>query len=564
MTGQDQRPAIVLASRDERTTQLVGAELDGRYGRDYLVVRCEPGRAQDVLTRMRDDGAEVALVLVTTADPDGIESLAAIRRLYPTAVRMLVVTWGEFDSAARVFEALGSGRIDHYCVRPEHPRDEEFHRLVTESLEDWSLVHGGGFEAVRIIGDPTAPSTRMLRDTFTRNHIPLGVYDAASERGRAMLDGLGLADPVLPVVVLRYKPDPTVLIAPTYLQIAEAFGLTAALPPEARFDVTVIGAGPAGLSAAVYAASEGLSTLVVERQAVGGQAGTSSLIRNYPGFPQGVTGNRLAFSSFNQAWSFGATFQFMRGATGLRTDGADRVVDLSDGTAVRSSAVIIASGVDYRRLGVPALEALHGRGVFYGAAVTEAPGMRGRRAFVVGGGNSAGQAAVNLAKFATEVTVLVRGRIASTMSDYLIRALAALSNVEVLQGVEVTGGGGELELDHLVLRDRATGAERRVAADGLFALIGSQPKTDWLAGAVERDRWGFVLTGPDVPGGEVTGPDGVARPPLLLETSLAGVLAIGDVRQGSVKRVATGVGEGAISVQLLHSYLDSLRVPAPR
>ncbi|QTE27917.1 FAD-dependent oxidoreductase [Pengzhenrongella sicca] len=563
MARQDERPAIVLASRDERTLHLVGTELDRRYGRDYAIVRCRPESAHDLLTHLRDDGTQVALVIGATEDDDGIDVLGAVRELHPAAVRIVVVTWGRFDTAERVFDALGAGRIDHYCVRPEHPRDEEFHRLVTESLEDWSLAVGGGFEAVRIIGDPSAAISHTMRDLFTRNHIPIGFHDAHTERGRELLEAAGLVNPALPVVILRYKPEPTVLVAPTFPQIAEAFGLTSPLPADARFDVTVIGAGPAGLAAAVYAASEGLRVLIIERQAVGGQAGTSSRIRNYPGFPQGVTGNRLAFSAFNQAWSFGATFHFMRGARGLRVDGADRVVDLTDGTSVRSSAVVIASGVEYRRLGVPALEELLGRGVFYGASVTEAPAMRGRRVVVVGGGNSAGQAAVHLARFATHVSVLVRGQVAASMSDYLVRELAALATVDLREGVEVTGGGGDGRLEHVLVRDRATGALSREEADGLFALIGSEPMTGWLDGSVARDAQGFVLTGADVPGGSITGPDGTARPPMMLETSVAGVFAVGDVRYGSVKRVASAVGAGAISIQLLHGYLEDLRAVDP-
>ncbi len=556
--GPNDAPVIGIVAADGTTRACLAGECTKRYGADYTVaVWATPQEAEHWLQRLADEGAPVALVVAarSAADPDGIEVLARSRALHPAAKRAIVVNWGDWSLSSEVFDAVGRGAADMYIIRPEHERDEEFHRGITEALEDWSANAGGGFEAVQVIGDPRSARCFELRDTFGRNHIASGFHDAAAADGQRLLEQLGLESPRLPVVVLRFTPEMTVLEDPTDLEIADAFGLMDPLSPDEHFDVTVIGAGPGGLAAAVYAASEGLHTLVIEAQAVGGQAGTSSLIRNYPGFQRGVSGHKLSFSAFHQAWSFGARFHFMRHATSLSADGPDRLVGLSDGGTARSSSVVIATGVTYRRLDAPELEHLMGRGVYYGAAVTEAPAMRGRRCFVVGGGNSAGQAAVHLARYAEHVTVLVRGEtLATSMSDYLIREIDAAPGIDVRYRTEVVGGGSDDRLERLRLRDRSTGAEEEVEAGGLFVLIGSSPGTEWLDGAVLRDEWGFLCTGNDLLPEVLDG-----RTPLPLETSMPGVFAVGDVRRGSVKRVASAVGEGAIAVQYLHPYLDDLR-----
>lgn len=552
------RPSIVLVSQDVDALAATGAELEDRYGRAYDVHRCESrDAAEQRLGTLRQAHAPVALLLVGHGgkDPEGLDTLVALCHLAPRALRVSLIRWGDFETAGPLFEAVSLGRVDRWLLRPETHPDEAFHLALTEALEQWQSRKGGGFEAVQIIGELWAPRSQELRDTFARNRIPIGFLDPTKPNGRRVLESLDLDEPRLPVVVLRFRPDPVVLQDPTNVEIADAFGLMAPLPADARFDVVIIGAGPAGLGAAVYAASEGLRTVVVEQQAIGGQAGTSSLIRNYLGFPSGISGSRLAENAYRQAWTFGSTFHFMRAATGLRADGDLRVVELSDGTAVTARAVIVATGASYRRLGVPALEALQGRGVFYGAATTEAKAMRGRHVYVAGGANSAGQAALHLATYAEAVTLVVRrSTLAETMSDYLIRQIRSDPTIDVRYRTAVVGGTGTEFLETLELQDLDSGETEQVPGV-LFVLIGSEPRTEWLAGAVTRDRWGSLPTGSALLEDPHGAPWPLARPPLMLETSMPGVLAAGDVRQGSVKRVASAVGEGALAVHLLHQYL---------
>ncbi|CAN5239619.1 FAD-dependent oxidoreductase [soil metagenome] len=576
----DERAALVLVGKDEGIRNYVGAELRKRYGADYRIsIHDDRGDALGALESLREQHFPVALVLSALGDNDagGIEFFESVRPLHPEAKRVAVVRWGDFPTVRPIFNAITLGQLDHWVMAPEYSPDEEFHRSITEFLEDWAATSKGrGFEAVRIIDKHSSPRAHELRDTFGRNHIPYGFYDADSEAGRRRLADLGLDSPELPVVALLFTPELTVLQQPDDMEIADAFGIMEPLPGDEIFDVVVIGSGPAGLAASEYAASEGLKTVVIERQAVGGQAGTSSLIRNYPGFPQGVSGNKLAFGMYLQAWSFGTRFHFMREPTGLFTDGDLRVINLNDGRQVHARSVVVATGVAYRLLNIPDLDDLMGRGVFYGAAVSEAPALEGKEVFVVGGGNSAGQAAVHLAKYASKVTVLVRSQtLAESMSEYLSTLIEkSAPRIEVMYNTEIVGGGGDEQLDHLVVKNRDSGKEEELRAAALFVLIGSQPRTDWLSGAVVRDKWGFIVTGPDLRSGsgddilrlEVAGSGddtgALERSPLLLETSMPGVFAVGDVRRGSVKRVASAVGEGAIAIQQVHSYLEMAMEPA--
>jgi thioredoxin reductase len=552
--------AIVIVSRDPGTREILYRELSKRYGGDYQVMVChQPDELAPSMRDLRAAGLPVALVIagVGAQDPDGIDVLAAVRLIDPAALRVAAVGWGDWQSVRSVFGAVTLGTIDHWVNRPVQAPAEEFHRSVTEFLREWGSQRGGGFEPVQVIGQRWSARSQELRDLFARHQVPAGFYDATSGHGRQMLRDLGLACPELPVVVLGFAARRSTLVNPSNLEIVDAFGVMTPIPPEEVFDVAVVGAGPAGLAAAVGASSEGLSTVVVEHEAIGGQAGTSSMIRNYPGFSQGISGALLAQEMWRQAWAFGTTFVYMRQAESLSRHGGHYRLALSDGGVLAARTVIIAAGVAYRRLGIPPLEGLQGRGVFYGAAASEAPAMRGRKVFVVGGGNSAGQAALHLAKWARQVTILVRApSLAASMSDYLIRQIAAAPNIDVRYHMQVAGGTGTGtgQLQSLVLEDTASGARGTVPADALFVLIGAQPRTEWLGEAVARDRWGFILTGPDLPASaHANWPAG--RPPLPLETSLPGVFAAGDVHRGSVKRVASAVGEAAATIPLIHRYL---------
>ena len=550
--------AIVIVGREPGAREVLSRELSNRYGADYQILACgRPAELAAWLRDLREAGLPVALVIggVGGQDADGIEVLAAVRGTDPTALRVAAVRWGDWESMRSVFDAVTLGTIDHWMTRPVQAPDEEFHRSVTEFLREWNSQRSGGFEAVRVIGERWSARSQELRDLFSRHRIPAGFYDAASGQARQLLHELGLVGPDLPVVVLRFGAGRTALVNPSNAEIADAFGVMTPIPAGEVFDVAVIGAGPAGLAAAVGASSEGLRTVVIEHEAVGGQAGTSSMIRNYPGFSQGISGARLAQEAWWQAWAFGTTFLYMRQVRGLSETGGRYRLRLSDGDVLTARTVIIATGVTYRRLGIPALEDLQGRGVFYGAAASEAPAMRGQTVFVAGAGNSAGQAALHLAKWASRVTVLVRaGSLTASMSDYLIREIGSAPNVDVCYRVQVVGGTGTGHLESLVLADTVSGARRSVPADALFVLIGAQPRTQWLAGSVAHDRQGFIRTGPDLPAGTRWPP---GRPPLPLETSLPGVFAAGDVRLGSVKRVASAVGEGAATIPLVHRHLNA-------
>jgi len=559
--------AIVIVGGDDAGDQAVlGWQLSKRYGADYQIVVCDqPAELAPWLRDLRAAGLPVALVIagVSAQDPGGIEVLAGVRSINRAALRVAAVRWGDWESVRCIFDALTLGKIDHWVTRPVQNPAEEFHRSVTEFLREWSSGRDGGFEAVRVIGERWSARSQELRDLFSRHRVPAGFYDAAAGCGRQILHEAGLESPELPVVVLQFGAKQSALVNPSNTEIADAFGVMRPIPPGEVFDVAVVGGGPAGLAAAVYASSEGLRTVVIEHEAVGGQAGTSSMIRNYPGFSQGISGARLAQETWQQAWTLGTTFVYMRQAESLSGEDGQYRLRLSDGSVLSTRTVVIATGASYRRLGIPSLENLQGRGVFYGATASEAPAMRGRDVFVAGGGNSAGQTALHMANWARRVTILVRGKsLADSMSDYLLRQIEATPNVNVSYRVEVAGGTGTSHLESLVLQDTASGARRSVPADALFILIGSQPRTHWLGGNVTRDQQGFILTGADLPG-STDARWSAGRVPLPLETSLPGVFAAGDVRRGSVKRVASAVGEGANTIPQVHRHLETATaVPA--
>ena len=436
----------------------------------------------------------------------GTELLGRVRDLHPTAKRGLLVSWGDRAASEPILRAMALGGFDYYLPKPAAEPDEGFHSIVEGLLAEWSKDHNRGFAPVVIIGDPSSRRVHELRDVLTRNGLLHETHEPGSDTGATRLAAAGVTADRGPVVFVLDTPP---LVDPSNAEIVEVFGVnTANLPPE--FDVIVVGVGPAGLGAAVYGASEGLETLVVEREALGGQASTSSRIRNFLGFPTGVSGRELATRRRDeQAWLFGAAFHFMNPVVGLHRKNDRHLVVLSDGTELETRTVVLACGVSYRQLDIPSVERLIGSGVFYGAAVSEAPAVRERRVFVAGGGNSAGQAAIHLAKYAKSVTILVRGeRLAETMSEYLVTEIGAHPRIGVRTTVEVVDAGGRGQLEHLTPLDRASGRTEQVAADALFVLIGAEPHTDWLPATVQRDQWGFVVTGADLDATACFRPDG--------------------------------------------------------
>jgi thioredoxin reductase (NADPH) len=549
-------PVLLVVDGDLQARSVVARELTKRYGSDYQVLRAGTGsEALSMLAGLRDDGRSVSIVLASQRLPGmaGAEMLGRVREFDRTIKRVLLIGWGDQAISEPIVEALAVGQIDTYVARPVAVPDETFHRAITELLDEWARSHLPGFEAVRVIGEEWSARSHEIRDLLGRNGLPFGFYAAGSERGAALLREADATAAALPAIILF---DGRVLENPPNTEVARALGLQTSAGT-GLYDVVVIGAGPAGLAAAVYGASEGLSTMVLEPEAIGGQAGTSSLIRNYLGFPRGISGGDLAARAYTQAWNFGVGYIYGNHATGLRLRGAERVTTLSGGSEVRSRAVVLATGVSYRRLGIPSLEELAGAGVFYGAATSEAQAMKGQQVYVIGGANSAGQAAVHLARYASAVTMLVRGRsLADGMSDYLVQEIAATPNVAVRYNVVVVDGAGSGRLESLTLRDERTGVTETVAGAAVFVLIGAEPRTQWLPDAIERDRWGFVVTGVNLlTGGNPPAHWPLERPPMFLESSVPGVFAVGDVRQGSVKRVASAVGEGSIAIRMVHDYL---------
>jgi thioredoxin reductase (NADPH) len=551
------QPILFLVNDQGRVLDALAGDLARRFGVDYQILsEGSPSTALLTLEQLADRSEEVALVIVAQRmhEVPGVEFLVRAHELHPTAKRVLLVGRRDWASTNPAVRAMSLGQIDTYLFEPWLPVERWLYLPISQVLADWAPSQAASFEGIRIVGPRWGTRSHELRDTLTRMGIPHGWYLADSDAGRQLLKEAGQDGSRLPVVVFH---SGRVFVDPSNAELAEALGF-GTRPAAGAYDLVIVGAGPAGLAAAVYAASEGLRTLVVEPQVVGGQAGTSSLIRNYLGFPRGISGNDLANRALEQAWLFGANLVLSEQATGLRARGPDRLVRLSDGSEVTARAVVVASGVSWRRLGVPHLEALVDAGVFYGAAGAEARAMQGQDVFVVGAGNSAGQASVDLAKHAASVTILVRGgAIGQSMSDYLVQQIKRAPNIAVRLHTEVVDGHGDRRLERLVLRDRRSGATEDVPATALFVMIGAEPRTEWLAGSVERDDRGYLLTGHDLlRAGKPPAGWPRLRPPLLLETSIPGVFAAGDVRYRSVKRVASAVGEGAVAVQLVHDYLN--------
>lgn len=549
------RPILLVLDDEPQSLQAVQEELRRRYGSDYDVLgETSATRALQRLEGLRGEGREIPLVFADheMAEMQGADFFTRVHEMLPESKRALLVDVWDISCAGILLQALTFGQADDYITKPWGAPDERFHRAVTVLLEEWAQAHRTHFQLVRVVGHRNAVRSYELRDLLQRGGIPSVFYDANSEEGRKLIKGAGLMDPDLPVCFL-YNAE--VLVNPSNVELDEAIGVST--HPEERFyDLTIVGAGPAGLSAAVYGSSEGLNTIVIEPEAPGGQAGTSSLVRNYLGFPRGISGGELMRNAFRQAWLFQTQFVFSRQAVDLRVGDGERVVVLSNGEEIRSHAVLLAVGIAYRRLGIPHLDALVGAGVYYSTAVSEAQAMRGKRVYVVGAGNSSGQAAMFLSRYARQVTMLARsGSMAASMSDYLVREIRATRSIDVRMHTEVVDARGEQLLEGLLLRNNATGEAEEVDADALFVLIGGEPHTDWLPPAICRDAQGYIVTGRDLAddGRDVDWP--LQRAPLPLETSVPGVFAAGDVRHGAAKRIASAVGEGSVAIRYVHEYL---------
>jgi thioredoxin reductase (NADPH) len=553
-----ERPLLLAVAGDARVLGQVEGELARAFGSDFRV-RGEL-RPADALTALRgahEWGERVAVVLVDESFSDGerAEVFATARSLHPAARRALLLPWGAWgdkNSAVKVLQAMAVGDVDYYVLRPWTPRDELFRRVIAEFIQDWSRKEPANLREVVLVADKHSGRAFSVSDLLNRNQIPFAFRERGSELADDVLAQTGY--PEGEVIVWMPAVGGACLVDPTDVEIVEAWGFHTNLEDDARdVDLLIVGAGPAGLAAAVYGASEGLRTLVVEREAIGGQAGTSSLIRNYMGFSRGLSGAELAQRGYQQAWVFGAQFLLMREVTRIETGGEQFVVHIAGAGEVTARAVVLSTGVSYRRLGVPTVEALTGKGVYYGASVSAAHSLTGLNAAVVGGGNSAGQAVLHLARFCKEVHLIVRtADLHEGMSAYLVDAIAAEPVITVHLDTEVVDGRGDGRLEVVTLRTRTTGEHHDIEVDGLFVMIGALPRTDWLPPEVERDRFGFLLGGADV--AETTGWT-ADRAPLPYETSIPGLFAAGDLRSGSVKRVAAAVGEGSVVVSQVHQFL---------
>ncbi len=543
------RPVLFVLDHDPSSLEVLVADLTRRFGNDFSVkAESSPEAALGVLQALADDGEPVALLLFEDL---ASEFLARAHEMHPRAKRVLLVD-RDYRSRSPAVQAMALGRADYHLVRP-WADDEMMYGAMSEYLASWTSEQEPQFELFRIVAEDGDPRVPQLRDVMTRFSMPFGFYGVDTEAGQRLLDAAGVDASRLPVVISH---EGQVMIDPSMPDLARAVGVNVESDVD-RCDVAIVGAGPAGLTAAVNAASEGLETVLLEQAVSGGQAGSSPLIRNYPGFPHGVSGGVLMERTCEQAWLMGAHIVFAQQAVALEQRGDHRVVHLADGTEVCADAAVIATGIEWRRIGVPRLEALVGSGVFYGAAVGESRAMHGEDVFIVGAGNSAGQASLHLAKHARTVTVLVRSDdYAESMSSYLVRAIESTPNITVRRRTEVVDGGGDGRRERLTLADRLRGSTEEVAAAALFIMIGGEPHTEWLPAAIARDAQGYVVTGREIleQGGSRWRED---RDPLPLETTMPGVFAAGDVRQGSIKRVASAVGEGATAVRLVHEYLGA-------
>jgi thioredoxin reductase (NADPH) len=551
-TAQEVRPVIVTVDDDPGVSRAVARDLRRRYGGQHRIVRAESGEsALDALNQMKLRGEQVAVLLADFRMPqmNGLEFLEQAMDVYPFARRVLLTAYADTNAA---IEAINVVDLDHYLLKPWDPPEEKLYPVLDELLAAWRKDDRKPVRETKLIGHRwSAPSARM-RDFLARNQVPYRWYSSDEPEGQRLLNAAGADARRLPVVITT---DGEALVAPSPGEVASQVGLATA-PERDFYDLVVVGGGPAGLGAAVYGASEGLNTVLVEKIATGGQAGQSSRIENYLGFPDGISGGQLTDRARRQARKFGAEVLTTCEAEALEVNGSARTVRLTDGREIDAHAIILATGVSYRKLPAPGCDDLTGSGIYYGAALTEAAACADQDVYIVGGANSAGQAAVFLSQQARSVTLLVRApSLEQSMSYYLIQQISEIKEITIRNCCEVAGVHGDGHLTGLTLRDLNTGQTEMVDAQQMFIFIGAAPRTDWLDGVLARDDRGFILAGPDL-----AEPDGwtLDRAPYHLETSVPGVFTAGDVRAESAKRVASAVGEGAMAVMLVHRYLEKI------
>jgi len=548
------KPVILAVDDDPQVLRAVERDLRRRYAREYRILRADSGEsALDTLGKLKLRGDPVALFLVDQRMPKmtGVEFLEEAIEHYPEAKRALLTAYSDTEAAIRAINEVG---LDYYLQKPWDPPDENLYPNLDDMLGDWRADYRPPFTGLRVVGDRWSPESHRTREFLARNRVPYRWLDVeGSEEAREILTNVDAGAPKLPLIVYE---DGSYAEAPENLEIAEKIGLKTRAG-QRFYDLVIVGGGPSGLAAAVYGASEGLKTVIIEREAPGGQAGTSSRIENYLGFPAGLSGGDLARRAVDQARRFEVEILTPQEVSAVRAEDPYRIVTLADGTEISCYAMIITTGVSYRKLNAPGVERLTGRGIYYGAAQTEALSCKDEDVYIVGGANSAGQAAMFFSSHARKLFILHSGDdLRKSMSDYLVRQIEARDDIEVLLDTNVVAVEGEDHLERITAKNTRTGETETVPAHSLFIFIGAVPTTDWLDGVVERDERGFLLSGPDLMQGgkrpEGWRPD---RDPFLLETSVPGIFVAGDVRHGSVKRCASAVGEGSIAVQFVHQYM---------
>lgn len=554
------KPTILTVDDDLEVLQAIARDLRQKYGDRFRVIRANSGAsAIEALEQLKLRNETVALFVSDQRMPEmnGVEFIEQGSQIFPQAKRILLTAYADTDAAIR---AINSAKLDYYLLKPWDPPEEQLYPVIDDLLDDWLSIYRPEFAGIRVVGDRWSPCSHNVKDFLARNQIPYQWLDVEKEAEAQNLIAYATNNgdkTKLPLVILE---DGSQLQQPTNLQLAEKIGLqTQAEQP--FYDLVIVGGGPAGLAAAVYGASEGLSTVMIERQAPGGQAGSSSRIENYLGFPVGLSGGDLARRGVTQAKRFGVEILTPQEVVGVKLENSYRTVTLADGSEITCHALLLATGVSWRRLQIPGCEKLTGKGIYYGAAKTEAIACQDEHIYLIGGANSAGQAAMYFSQYASKVTMLVRGdSLSKSMSQYLIDQIAATPNIEVIVHTEVVEVKGESNLDAITLLHNDTGEKETVPAKSLFVFIGAQPETDWLEGVVMRDERGYILTGADLKqNGKRCSGWHLERDPFLLETNVPGIFVAGDVRHQSVKRVASGVGEGSIAIMFIHRYLAEVR-----